>query len=413
MKQALRNVAFWLTAKRVDESKLSVVNIQLKSGDVSFFGLSSNTVISFSYKGKTCYFRECSRLEKRDGYFLNAISSFFNSLGRLGIDKRHFKQSFPIDLSFANELVESFKEYIDNKKESKAFLKMLSATDKLVSKHRFSVWSNASAPKALFESLGLGDMDSTFYDIAVYFVWCMRSAAYNYRTLRIARGKNYSFFGAVRSVSTYIVAQEMGLSSMIPHTRFCVLDIEGEKLFGVLSDAAPGARMIDSVVTPNASLQAELTALNMLDVITYQNDHGPNNYNVCVNENGAYTVCAFDNDNPSTFFVFFGVEGAFSGCEPLVKNGVIARPYMKKELAQRLNSLELDMLKRRLSPYLNRLQIYALTQRIKKLRKAVLKAEKLNPDFFSEDVSLAESVSLKEADGVFGVTYLTKSITSK
>lgn len=414
MKYLLRSVAYRLTRKRIDEEKLDIIRIQLNANDISYFNLSSNPIVSFNYDGKLCYFRECPAVRSFDDYFVAAVKAFFKSLARLGISKEHFKQKILIKISFSDTEIKQFKEYIDAKKEDKGFIKALSKADITAQKCSFSIWEKQEYSCAFFEKFGLYGISKELSDIAVYFLWYMRSAASNYKTLKIARGKRYSFFNAVRAVSSRIVAEELGLNHMITDVRFCVLEFDnGETMFGALSNSAEGTRMADTLVVPNGTLQKELLNLNALDIISQQVDHGPNNYNVDIKD-GAYTVCAFDNDNPQTFFPLPFINGALAGCTPFVdQSGAVLRCCFDKQIASKIQSLNMKVLKKRLKPYLNFLQICAVMRRIKKLSKVLGKAQSLNSGFLLEPSEFNETTVLCELNGGYGLTYLSKALNNE
>lgn len=211
-----------------------------------------------------------------------------------------------------------------------------------------------------------------------------------------------------------IVAEELGLSYIITPSEWCNLEVEGGKsFFGLLSNSAPGERMSDCSVPPSGALQRELINLNVLDAICFQNDHGPNNYNI-YKENGEFKVCAFDNDNPSTFFPIFSVSASLAGCSPLInKKGIVNRPFFDKDLAERIRTLDIGALQKRLKPYLNQIQIISLKARIKKLQKAVKKTSEVNQSFLIEHSKWNERTVSLELKGKYGETYLTKAVNIK
>ncbi len=408
MKSFLRTAAYRLTSKRINEDKLDVAEISLKQNEVSYFSLSTNTVISFNHGGNTFYFRECPRVYAFRDYYIEAINAFFQGLGHQGISKEHFKQEIPIRLEFSETETARFKSYIGAKTESKGFIKALSQADKVAAGLGFSIWEKQAYDQSFFESFGIGDLERELYDIAVYFLWNMRAVASNYRTLKIVHSKRYSYFAAVRSVASKITAEEIGLGDMISDVRFCRISLDnGKVLFGVLSTAAPGNRMADIKPQAHCSLQKALTDLNFLDVLCYQPDHGRNNYNV-QNKNGLYSVCAFDNDNPRSFFLMPQINASLSGCDAFVgNNGLILRPHLSQSTADSLIGADIAQLKQRLKPYLNVLQIQALCIRIKKMKKAIQKTQSENSRFLISDGDWDDSTVQEELSGKYGTSYFS------
>ncbi len=411
MKQLLRSLVYWVTAKRIDESKLESVCISVRKNDISYFNLSSNPILSFMYRGELVYFRESPKLEKRSDYFLRATDRFFDTLHNLHISSAHFQQALRIRLSFTEAEIRDFRQYIADKAAEKAFQKALFHADQIFAECGFSIWDPPVNVKALLPRFACRDLKAELEDIAVYYFWYMRSAAARYRMLWLVRGKHYSHFAAVRSMASQAVAQELGLPHLITHTQWCLLRLEdGQEMLGVMSASAPGTRMLDSLVSPSGVLQKELTDLNVLDVICNQPDHGPNNYNIAAGEDGC-CVCAFDNDNPRTFFPDFSVTRRLAGCAPMVNGaGLIARSHLSRQTADKLFSVDMQALDRRLRPYLNFLQRRALAYRIRKINEAIQNTSHRSDDFLL-DASDWGQVAVEQAfSGMDGTTYLTRAV---
>lgn len=413
MNYILRSMLYNLTRKRVNEKKLDITHLYVKKQDISYFNLSTNKILTIKNNGKTQFFRECPELCPKCDFFKNAINEFFESLENLDADFESFDQDLPINMDFSSDDIDNFKAYI-SEKTNDSFTDKLSYTDIVSESCGFSIWENQVYDAAFLKKFGLDNIPPKTEDISVYFLWCMRSAAITYRTLNIARGKKYSYFSAVRSMASVIVADFLGLSHMIPDARWCVLKIEDNKeLFGVLSDEAPGKRMSDFQVIPDGSLQKELMNLQVLDLISYQVDHGPNNYTVGGNS-GDYRVCAFDNDNPYTFFPFPYISGSFAGCSSFInKSGEITRPHLDRSLAERILSLDIKELCYKLKPYLNFIQRIALSKRIKRLRKAIKMSDKVNENFLLADSAWNGGTVQNEKNGNGVITYLTRAVESK
>jgi len=406
----IRNLAYGLTRKRVRESSLAVCEINLKREDIAVFSLSTNTILSFSHEGQTWYFRECPRILPAQAYWENAIKAFFDSLDRVKINKAHFSQEIPIRIAFRDGEKEAFRSYIASKRTDRPFHKMLKQADIIAQRVHFSIWENQTYDDRFFQTFGLFDLPECCRDIAVFFLWNMRAAAGNFRLMRIVRGEQHSFFSAVKAIASRIVAEELNLAHLITPTQWCRLILDHDMvLFGVISASAPGGRMIDTEVPLTGSLQRELLCLNVLDVICNQPDHGPNNYNVAVQKDGEISVCAFDNDNPKTFFPQFSVCHSLAGAAQLVgKNHEILRPYMDRELAVTLQNLDEKKLSRRLKPYLNGLQIAAVRYRLRGITKAIEQSQKRRPDVLLDADGWNPQTIAEEMSGTYGQTYLTK-----
>lgn len=411
MNRYVRNLIYRITGKSIDEAKLDVERVKLSFDEILYFNLSTNPIISFDYSGKRYYFRECPPLASKKQHLKNAIENFFRYLDRFGIDEKNFAQKIPIKTSFSEDLKNGFRQYITDKSENKRFEKILIKADELSEKLGFSIWKDFDYNDDFFSSFGMEDLPDSYRDIAVNFLWSMRSSAYGFRTLRSSRGSKYSFFSAVRSVASMIVAEELGLEHLVTKNSFCILEFEdGKNVFGVLSPAAKGSRMADVKIEPNGEMQRELMCLNYLDAVCYQTDHRPNNYNVFTDKDGKTSVCAFDNDNPNTFFPIPSVSSSLSGCSPLVdKNGDFARPFFDKNIAEKVFDIDAKRLKTRLKPYLSSIQIAATASRLKKLGKALeMSVENKKTVLLSETEWNDETVA-EELKNCRLITYLSQS----
>lgn len=411
MNRKLKALFYGLTRKRINESSLCAEHVCVRTSDISFFNLSTNSIISFSMDGKTFFFRECPEIFPKIEFFRIAVSRFFASLNRLRIDGEIFRQKIPLDLNFSDGICDEFREYINKKATNSDFWDFLESMEELSETWGFSIWEKSEYDSVFFERFGFSDLPGELKNITLYFLWCMRSVSITFGKLNIVRSKKHSFFCAVRSVSSRIVAEELGFSHLITDARFCVLDMDGECRLGVISPAAPGQRMADRTVDPSGAMQRELICLNALDYICLQPDHGPNNYNVCDTYDFGYSVCAFDNDNPLTFFPFPNVKVSLSGTSQLTdKKGMVTRPFFDAEFADNLDKLDIKKLKKRLRPYLNVIQIYALICRLKFLKKAIKKTNNVNSEFLLTASEWNDKSALKELSGNFGITYFTKAV---
>lgn len=411
MKNLMRMLAYILSLKRIDERKLDVEDIKVKQDDILYFNLSSNQIISLVYEGNLYYFRECPKIASFKVFFNNYIDDFFDTIKYIGINKEHFKQEFPINLKFEEEDILDFKRYIDIKKLQKGFMRNLSKVDLISQKINFSIWNDKIDIDTILLEFSFQDVPINTKKIALYFLWCMRSVASNYRILKITRSKSHSFFSSTKSIASRIVAEELKLDHMITDVRWCNLEVENNKIiFGLISEVAPGNRMMDSKVVANGELQRELMNLNVLDLLCFQVDHGPNNYSVYT-DNDKCSICAFDNDNPYTFLPFLVISNfSMAGTLLIDKNNIIMRPFFDKELADIISKLDISLLKKRLKPYLNVLQVNALVCRIKKLKKSIDNTQYINTNFLINYMQWNSYTIEEEINGKYGETYLTKAL---
>lgn len=411
MNRFLRNIAYLFTVKHLDEKKIKSKRICLYGEDLSFSTLSTNSIISFYYEGDYFYFRECPKEMKFNDYFIYYINRFFFMVDKSKKINKNFSQRIPISISFSTNTVGNFRAYIDRKVKCRRFLKELSKADVISEKIGFNIWKQQKYDKDFFNKFGLDELPEDLYEISVSFLWYVRSIANNYRRRNIVRGKKYSYFSAVRSLSSKIVADELGLGHMIPDGCWCELVIDDrDSLFGILCNEALGKRMADTVIVNPCKIQKELMNLNVLDAILLQTDHGPNNYNVDLNNAEEQLICAYDNDNPFTLFPLPTVKLSLSGCSPLVsKKGIIDRPYFDLKLAMRIKTTDYNNLLRKLKPYLNSLQRASLLIRVHKINRAISKTDRMNNGFLLREDQWNDRTAQSELDNESAVTYLSKA----
>lgn len=198
-------------------------------------------------------------------------------------------------------------------------------------------------------------------------IWKYNSNKYRYQT-----------YNACSSLAEEKMAELLGLDRLLTRSFFCRVQVDGGKeMVGTMASFADGIGfreiqdMYQVVFTPE--LCKELTNLNIIDVICYEKDHCPRNYNIVLNEEGqAISICSFDNDTSWSFSPIGGVAfRTYAGASHFVKNGVINRPFLDLDVCDRLFNLSLYDLEINLSNYLRKNQIKACWRRVKTIQKAI------------------------------------------
>ena len=415
MGNLLRFCLSMLNYKRVSEIKTEPFLINVDKNNIVCFHLSSNPIIAVQREGQTLYFRECPVRGKKIDFIKKSIKRFFCYIHNTSFEKINFKQKPLIRLSFTEDEVEAFQRYVYERIGDKKFIRSLRRIDKGLARLRFSVWGEKNALRIEeADGLGLHALPEGLLDVAVYFVWYMRSVALTLKNQNVVFSKKYSLYNATKSISTCLIAETLGLKRLVTSARWCWLDIEGDRFFGLISPAAPGERGNDlSNVKATSFLQRELMALHVLDAICFQPDHGPNNYNVAFDGEEPIRICAFDNDNPNTFLPLSTIKKGLSGCDSFIDSkGRINRGNFDIELARRILNLDLKETDRRVKPYLNVLQRKALVARIKKIRNAIRKTQYHKKDFLIDSTGWDETTLNEELSGKYGKTYLTSLLKS-
>lgn len=204
-------------------------------------------------------------------------------------------------------------------------------------------------------------------------------ALLSYRQNSLTKNGQWHTAAANRSMAVEALADMLGLSYMFPHGEYRTLVIDGvHKCFGLYTNCAsgqdttqiPGDRR-QEVLTP--LLQRELNRLNMLDVLTCEVDHCPENYFLIVNENGATGISVFDNSSEQNFPIQRNVSfQTIIKCAPYVdEQGFLNRPYVDAQITHNLSQISLQALFRGLRPYLGALPTVFLYFRLKRVLHAI------------------------------------------
>ena len=224
-------------------------------------------------------------------------------------------------------------------------------------------------------------------------------------------GGRWEFSNANRQMATEAMAVLLGLDDMIPHSEFAVLTYQGEKMRGTLMAVARGVStegIIEEQSQRMASpaLQRELTSLNVLDAITFERDHRPGNYNVVLDDDGQVAgLSVFDNDAAMTFAPIPVVTRSGSGSCVVSRGGVINRPHLDKQLAQRILAIKKREVKEALKPYMNWIQVAACCRRFETLRKAIMQSAGKDGFLLDSNAWSVETMN-EELSGQYGKTYL-------
>lgn len=405
MKNLIRLCINNLGRKRITEEKIPFEELKVSKSQIICFNLSSNAIWGIEKEDGLWFFRQCQPIVDAKTFWEQKIQDFFDYIHNNQIEKLNFAQELPIRIAFAEEDVCAFRAYLP---KDKKFLKAMLQMDRTLRAHNYSIWSRSGSLSAEeLAQFGLLHLPESLADIATYFLWYMRGVADAYRNAALVRGEHLSFTNAVKSVSTQVVAAALELDDLVTTEKWCKLNVDGMIRYGILCRCAEGIRGRDTEVVPTGALQKALMNLNVLDTLCFQQDHGPNNYNVVFKDGLPSGVCAFDNDNPNTFSPLGTATKVLSGCTPIVgKNGIINRPFFDEELAAKLRNLDRKSLAKSLKLYLNGLQRMALLRRIQKLCCAIRKTAKYNPHFLVSPEGWGEDTMAAELQENVGHTYL-------
>lgn len=346
--------------------------LYIQKDNIEYFCLSSNTIKMFRKEdGTLFFFRECYRKKRISLFFEERIEEFFE-----GVCLRHsavnFKQKIPIPTKFNYDEIVAFKEYIDKKKQNKNFWEIIANMDLIMEEFSISIWDDHyHLSNEFMEKINLKDCPHSSLKLIPLFTWYLRGMASTYRYAKNIRNGQLIMENPIKNVITFQLAEVIGFEDIVACSDFGKVIVDGKEIYGVLSVKAPGVRACDIEIEEKSytpALKKSLSRLYILDILCYQVDHGPNNYNIIL-EDGEYPVgvCAFDNDNPSTFFPYLGIRNI-----GVSSNNIFLKSYSIERLLslddiKGLVEVDYGKVIGKMKPYLNKIQIFALLVRTKKL----------------------------------------------
>ena len=348
----------------------------------------SNNILKLNANGRIFYFRQCRKHYNKKEYVLGCIADFFE----LKLIEPSIKKTFIEELS---------KEQNYNK-----LISLGTKFDKTSNISLFKCSNNYTMIGMGFVS-GNSILECVAKELAE-FLW---SELYSYELN--SHTKEYQIYNSSKSLAQEAMAELLGLN-IIPHSSYAL--IEGKHLgsrIGTIMAEAEGLPisslerfMSEGKLSPN--LQNELNNLNILDVICYEKDHRPGNYNIVIKDDHLFGIRVYDNDSPMCFFPTPNIKfKTYADCSPLVKKGMINRPHLDQDTAERIIKTSNEMIIRELKQYLNNIQIFFTILRFNKLKRAIIKTSKRNHDFLITPSEWNSYTIQEELSGKYGKTYLS------
>lgn len=245
------------------------------------------------------------------------------------------------------------------------------------------------------------------------YAWCQLNS---YKTNKNVGKNAFQTKEANAALASYEIAKLLKLEYMLPEAYYIKLNVDNKKiLFGLFVKVAEGCSILPftseerkAKITP--MLQRDLSNLNVLDVITHEQDHSPNNYNVITDKDGFVTgISAFDNKGEGTFFLRNTLDfQTYKYCSSFIgSDGLINRPYISKNLFEQLNRISKKTLNDKLKDVLNPLQILFCWKRILTLIETINQTVANKKNFSLLEQSAWSDVTVsEELSGAYGKTYL-------
>lgn len=365
----------------IDEESLPAVDV----GAYSVFAYVSSTNNMLILQGdKKYYFRPCGKHVERDEIIQTIVEDY--------------------DGYFGTSLRCKLPVLFENRHEKSKFLNMGTINDNTsriydyFKKHDLSVVGINGA--------SINTANEIDFDHFLHFAWS-EIAEQNMNV----NGGRWNCYRFNRCKAQEILYDLLGASPLICHSEMVSISTKKGKMIGSLMEESEGINPIDfpdKMKNNNFSplILRDLTILNFLDVLCYERDHRPGNYNVIMDADTRFcSIKAFDNDSSFAFFPLSSVTNSYVGCSPLIRNGVINRQHLDQGFANRILHIKDNEIKNALYPYLNKIQLFCLLIRLHKIQHYLTRTIKVNKSFLIKPEEWNRSMLETECSGKYGKTY--------
>ena len=359
--------------KNNDLESLSTKTYSVESKRCKFH-YSSNAIVEFDADGEKKFFRISMKStgKKNIRYFIGKTIDLFFTLNNFGI---------------TNEMLALVKRDLLNKQNMFKIMDISNFCDE-------NFYDMCAGKKVDFSCIGLPSINSL--DLKgehIHFVQFLHGSIESFKSNYYLKKGRYFNAGANRIMATRKMSELLNVSDLIPSSEICKLFIDGNLFVGAIMSEAPGINpallTVDSRKRIDNNFIKCLSSLEYFDSICFQTDRRLDNYHVEYNnKDDIYSLSAFDNDQITTFFAspFFAKKNSISN-SCILNQGSINRPFIDEQLFNSILSVEKNKIKKALSPYLTKIQIFCLILRINKLKKALKKESLLNPLFVKNNIT--------------------------
>lgn len=332
----------------------------------------------------------------------------------------YFKESKE-HLSLDETLDRAAKEFFDGV-EPKSLIKdrVLAALQYNHVREKFFSLGNKAEEGSLFNRylesndptiLGFKDIDEE-KDIFRRFVFFVSAEIRAQRMNIYANNKELETFGAIRSLGEDFVAKLLGFDYALPKVEFVKMKLACKIRYGVLSSEVMGESICkltprERLAKTSPLLLKDMSSLAIFDAICGDKDHTPNNYHVVRNEEGLFVgIRSYDNDSPSAFSQLSYFQKLPLGVAPLInEDGALNLVGVDEDFANRLQTIEEKDLEP-LNDLLNEDEMKALLKRLAKVKSALEKSKKANPNFLKKEADWTIDDLREELMGNHGKSYI-------
>lgn len=376
-----------LTPRNSFDDQFNQRKIKCARSDVSIMTNTSNNIMKIRIGKELFFFRECKLHLEIHQYVSEEIQNYYTKLHSELIEDRMYIESV-----------------LAKDRNFKKFVNMGITNDCTSGAYNFCMGNGGG-------HIGLYGMSSEMEERVKEFVQYIWGDLFVYKLNNGLKKGEYQTYNAIRSIATYRLAKLFGVQELIPETEYAWIYIDDQlPIFGTIMKEAPGVcmekmdtEMRKSVCTPE--LQRALNNLNCLDVICLEKDHRPGNYNVILDKGKAKGIVAFDNDSPNSFGIGKISFETYGGCSPWIVSGNLNRPYMDRELANRILDVSERELYDTVGFLLNKYQYMSLKHRLNRVKKIL---SGLRNERFLDKDQWNETTIAQELCGKYGTTYLMK-----
>lgn len=361
----------------------------------------TNAIFHVATAGENGYFTPCRRHDPLSEYTERFLDDYYSFITPYTQHAKADRQMVAASLHDPERL--------------EAFLHMGSPLNPSSGVSRFLASGDPGSIGFVFDPSDTALLDRMKY-FAGKYAWCQLNAYHTHSALAPGRVQTIS---AGKSLATQALAGLLGLQEMFPPAEYARFQAEDHReLFGLYTQRADGIGIIGisqerrrEMLTPQ--FQRSMTCLNLLDAITHEMDHSPNNYFVVTDDGGkAIGLSVFDNNGIGTFSL--NTSAAFTTykhCSPFLReDGTVNRPHLDLESVRQLQNLTKQQLSAALSPYLRPAQLHALRRRIRAVSTAISKTAALDPAFLLNAEDWSDKTIERELSGQYGKTYLLSYI---
>lgn len=386
-KTFIKGVRYSLPQKQIETSAFKYV-LETKSKNIEYT-IRSNIVLKIKSDNEFIYFRHCFPQLPLKKYVNYLIGYYFKYLAKRDDINANLKSIVSNELSI--------------KANYRKFIKM-------------GCWKNNNDPsgKYILENakssiIGISLDNASNNKIIKEFAKFASVMLENWKMNNWFGNKNgdIQLYHANIEFAYHSVASIFDADKLLPSIWFGFLSIEGDIYFGYFMREAKGIvansySKSQRLLMVSPFLQMCLNNVFVIDYICGVYDHAPYNYSILIGENGCVqSINFFDNNEGGAFPIFRSVP---KHVRPLVINGVYARPFLDKNIANRISSIEKEELFDKIEIYLSRIRMIFCWRRIMILKR-ILRKNNLTPQIIGLDQWNSDTIA-KELSGDYGKTYL-------